>query len=245
MTRDIPILLRLTRRDTASPGALQALFRATGCAVLFLFLAWRLPAQSPATPAQPPPAGQKDSAPKASAPAKPKKVITNEDLEPRSAPSQTPAGAGKTIVTDSNSLMKCDATCEQEARQEAGYDEDREAEWRMQIVSARSELAADSAWRELLGQAIQQTTSYCNLLAQESQKVSPSSNTWNARVQRARAEQYYENMEHSLQQSLQAVTGRMNSTIESVSELSPVRAALMRVQASRILGRECELPSRR
>jgi hypothetical protein len=141
--------------------------------------------------------------------------------------------------------MKCDAACEQEARQEAGYDEDREAEWRMQIVSARAELAADTAWRELLWQAIQQTTSYCNLLAQESQKVSPSSNTWDARVQRARAEQYYESMEHSLRQSLQAVAGRINSKIQSVSELSPVRAALMNVQQSRIFSRECELPSRR
>ena len=246
MTREVPMLSRLTRPNAVFRPAARILFRMSASTLLLLSSAFRLSAQSPTTPAQAPTADPKDSAPKPSTPAKPKKVITNEDLEARRpAAGPPPAAVGKTAVTDSNSLMKCDASCEQEAREEAGYDEDREADWRMQIVSARNELAADTAWRELLWQAIQQTTSYCNLLAQESQKVSPSSKTWDAGVQRARAEQYYESMEHSLQQNLQSVAGRMNSKIQSVSELSPVRAALMSVQASRILGRECELPSRR
>lgn len=245
MTREVPMLLRITRHDSIPAAHLRMLFRAACFVVFLVFLSLLLSAQSPPAPVQSPPVDQKDSAPKPGAPAKPKKVITNDDLEARSASSQAPPVTGKSVATDSNSLMKCDAACEQEARQEAGYDEDREAEWRMQIVSARTELAGDTAWRELLWQGIQQTTSYCNLLAQESQKVSPSSNTWDARVQRARAEQYYESMEHSLRQSLQAVAGRMNSKTQSVSELSPVRAALMNVQQSRILSRECELPSRR
>jgi hypothetical protein len=64
-------------------------------------------------------------------------------------------------------------------------------------------------------------------------------------MQRARAEQYFQDMEHALRQSIQAVAGRMNAMIQQVNTLSPMRAALMSVQQSRILSRECELPSRR
>jgi hypothetical protein len=243
-TREVLMLLRLRRRGSTLWVAHRILFRMVGGIALLVSLSFRLCSQSPAAPAQSPPADRKDSPPKSSAPAKPKKVITNEDFEARSTAGQAQA-PGKVVVADSGSLMKCEATCEQEARQQLGYDADREAEWRMQIVSARSDLASDTAWRELLGQAIQQTTSYCNLLAQRSQKVSPSANTFYAGMQRARAEQYFQDMEHALRQSIQAVAGRMNAMIQQVNTLSPMRAALMSVQQSRILSRECELPSRR
>ncbi len=153
--------------------------------------------------------------------------------------------AGKIVTGDNSPLLRCDAPCEQKAREKLGYDSDREAEWQMQIVSARASLVADDEWRQLLSQTIQQTQTYCNFLAQQSQQVSPSGNSFNAQVQRARNDKYFQDMDRTLRQSLQSLANQRNTRIQDVNALAPVRAAMMNVQASRILDRECEFPSRR
>jgi hypothetical protein len=178
---------------------------------------------------------------KPAAPAKPKHVITNEDLEPHSA---NGPNDGKFIAGE-GSLLTCDAACEQAARNELGYDSDNEAEWRVQIVRARRDLLDDTAWRGLLSQAVQQTKYYCNFLLQESQQTAPSGNDYNSRAQRARNANYFENMGRTLQQGLESLTNRMQEHIQEVRVLSPARAAMMTAQATRIMDRTCELPGDR
>ena len=239
--------------DRNSAARRNASRRIGSCALVFLCMAIRLPAQSANAPAslptgqQPPQAvsgaPQTDSppppssTPKQTAPTKPKKVITNDDLEPNANAQPHPAVNG-----DSGSYLTCEATCEQEAREEAGYDADREAEWQMQVVNARRELAADEVWRRLLLQAIDQSNRYCNFLSQQSQKVAPSGNSYGARVQRAKADQYFQNMDKTLQQGLQSLASQMTRHTNEVGELSPVRGAMMYVQGERILQRTCQFP---
>jgi hypothetical protein len=198
--------------------------------------------QQPATAGQPAPDKEATPAPagKVAVAAKPRKVITNDDLERGSGRSSRKVPDG-----ESGSLLTCEAACEQAAREEVGYDADREAEWQMQVVSARRELIEDTEWRQLLLQAIRESNTYCRFLAQQSQKVSPSGNSYNARVQRAKANQYFENMDHVLRQNLDSVTNRMTARTNEVGALSPVRAAMMYVQGNRILQRECEGPGTR
>ena len=169
---------------------------------------------------------------KASSPSKPKKVITNEDLEPRSDSQSRKSADG-----DSHSWLNCEASCEQQAREEAGYDAEHEAEWQMQLVNARRELAADSEWRQMLREAIQQSNTYCNFLSQQSQKISPSGNSYSAQVQRAKADEYFRNMDNVLRQKLQTLANQMTGHINEVGALSPVRGAMMYVQGNRILQR--------
>jgi hypothetical protein len=226
-------------------------FRAMAFATLFTFCVNHSSAQSATAPVQTPQQPGSQAAPNAAsskpnASSKPKRVITNEDLEGRpgggaAAPSNTRIVTG----ADNSPLLNCESACEQTARAELGYDSDRDAEWQMQIVSARKELIADTEWRQLLSQAIQQTHTYCNFLAQRSQKVSPSGNSFDAQMQRARAEEYFQNMDRTLQQGLNTLTSRINSWIQQVSVLSPVRGAMMNAQASRIFQRNCEFPSPR
>jgi hypothetical protein len=232
----------VTRLETRALTCFGILGRAAGLTFLLACATSGLSAQSSPATAPSEASAQKDSPATANPAPKPKKVITNEDLERHTAANGPTRPTEKTVANDSMSLLKCDAACEQEARERSGYDSDREAEWRMQIVNARSDLAADSEWREILWQAIQQTQMYCRLLAQESQKVAPSGNSYNARAQRAQAAQYFENMERTLRRTLESLTGRMNSKIQAVNQLSPVRAALMNVQGSRIFERECDSP---
>ncbi|HWN74995.1 MAG TPA: hypothetical protein VNO13_04575 [Candidatus Udaeobacter sp.] len=178
---------------------------------------------------------------KSASPAKPKHVITNEDLEPHSA---NDVKDGK-FIPGEGSLLTCDSSCEQAARNELDYDSDNEAEWRVQIVRARRDLLEDTAWRGLLSQAVQQTNYYCNFLLQESQQTAPSGNDYNSRAQRARNANYFENMGRTLRQGLESLTNRMQEHIQEVRVLSPARAAMMTAQATRILDRTCELPGDR
>jgi len=185
-----------------------------------------------------------DSSSKSAPPAKPKHVITNEDLEPRSSDNSNSNDA-KIIPGEDALLFQCNATCETQARDYLGYDSDSEAEWRLQIVKARPELAEDTVWRGMLSQAIQQANTYCNLLLQQSQTTAPSGNDYRSQVQRSKNAQYFDNMERTLRQGIQATMNRMQERINEVQVLSPVRAAMMYVQGSRIFERTCDPPGAR
>lgn len=206
-------------------------------------------AQSPGDPAGKPPATAQaqplgsDPASKPAAPTKPKRVITNEDLEPRSSGNANAGGAK--IPGEDSLLLQCNASCETEARNELGYDSDSEEEWRMQIVPARHELMEDSVWRGMLRQAMQQSKDYCNLLQQQSQKSAPSGNDYRSQVQRSKNAQYFENMERILRQGLETTRNRIQGRIEEVQALSAARAAMMYVQATRIFERGCDSPGTR
>jgi len=196
-------------------------------------------AQNSSTPA--PETPTTDSAKKPTPPAKPKHVITNEDLEPRS---NANAKDGKFLPGES-SLLICDTSCEQAARSELGYDSDNEAEWRVQIGRARRDLLEDTTWRGMLSQAIQQSNYYCNFLLQQTQQTAPSGNDYNSQVQRARNANYFENMDRTLKQGLQSTMNRMQEHMKEVQVLSPVRAAMMSAQTTRIFDRTCEFPAKR
>jgi hypothetical protein len=242
-------------RNESSLVPTGKIYRAVVVVLLFGTLAAQGIAQSPETRAAAPtnqPSGAATSSPpvatadkeaaatpppKPAASAKPKKVITNEDLERRSD-----NAARKALDGDSGSWLNCEASCEQQAREEAGYNTDRDAEWQMQIINARRELAADLAWRQMLMEAIQQSNTYCNFLSQQSQKVSPSGNGYQARVQRTKTDQYFQTMDSVLKQKLQTLANQMTQHTNEVGALSPVRGAMMYVQGTRILQRTCQFP---
>ena len=192
------------------------------------------------TPAE---AAPKDATEKPAAPPKTKHVITNEDLEPRAGAGDD-SGGGKITIGDNSSLLSCEVSCEQKARNQLGFGPDDEAEWRAQIVKARRDLIEDFSWRQLLGQYIQRSDSYCHFQLQQSQQISSHRSDYRSQVQYARNAQYYENMDRTLRQGLEAISNRIRDHIQEVQELSPVRAGLMVVQAARISERPCEMPKR-
>lgn len=223
---------------------------------LFVLCSARLAyCQSPSSPPAAPPApytstaaapsgvpqAQANPASTPTASPKPKHVITNEDLESKSSPA---SASGKLVTNDNSPLLTCERACEQEARQQLGYGADQEAEWQLQIVQARRDLAADKEWRGQLGQSIQQLDTYCTFALEASQQVSPSGNDHHSQVARAKANNYFENMDRVLRQNMEATFNRLQNRVQEVAVLSPVRAALMYVQASRIIDRPCEAPSR-
>jgi hypothetical protein len=227
--------------------------------VVLLLASYSLSAQTPQTPQSPPaqstqtpaqqsePDKKKDPAQKQTAPAptKPHRVITNDDpefqhhLRPDTSKGEITPHSGIAF------LLGCDQDCEHQAKEILQYGPDEEAEWQMQLVSARRDLAKDNQWRELLGQSIQQTQSACNLEDQESRYLAPTGDDYHSRVERARQEQYFASMGQALRQAHDATEGRIENRISEVNALFPVRGAMMQVQAGRIANLDCEdLPTK-
>jgi len=183
---------------------------------------------------------QADASQKPAPATKPKHVYTDDDFQPKSS---SQSGNGQLGTSENSPYLNCDRACEQSAREKLGWGPDREGEWQIQIIQARRDLIADKQWRELLWNLMQRLTQYCNLQAQESQQVSPSGSDYNSRVARARANQYFENMDRTLRQSLQTAVNGVQSHVQDVYSLEPVRAAMMASQVDRIVDHACELPS--
>jgi hypothetical protein len=227
-------------------GTRRPLFALLGILSISLTSVSGAVAQSSSTPSnssssQPGSSMKNDPAQKSPSPppAKSHKVITNDDPEfqhtirPRSSGDNTPQ-RGR------NFLLSCDLDCERQAKDLLAYGPDREADWQMQVVGARSALAKDDAWRGMLWHVIQQSELYCNFLNQQSHLLAPTGTDFNSRVERARQEQSSREMAHSLQQSLDAALGVARGHIQELSDLFPVRAAMMQVQLSRIGDLTCE-----
>ena len=215
------------------------------CAVFLVSLCWTVslcsqsqtpPSQTSSSAGAQAPAPSAQTAPGKASSSKPKRVITNDDLEP---PAKIAGSASRVSTETATPVLTCDSTCEQDARNQLGYGADNEADWQSQIVEARRNLVSDTEWRGLLSQAIRQSDSYCKFQLQQSHQLSSSRDDFQSRMQREKNAQYYENMDRALRQQLEATANRMQTRIQEVEILSPVRAALMTVQAGRIDNRPC------
>jgi hypothetical protein len=160
------------------------------------------------------------------------KVITNEDLENPHA--QKHYRLEKSNEAPSSDPAECDAECAAEAREVAGFGLDRLGEWNVQLIAARHSLATDAEWRRAYFDAFQKTKMYCALQKQQETAVPPSGNDYHSRMERARQEQYFNDMNHTLTTSLQGLSTQISQLIERSQETEPVRAAIMSVLAGRV-----------
>jgi hypothetical protein len=160
------------------------------------------------------------------------KVITTEDLENPHA--QKHYRLEKSNEAPSSDPAECDAECAAEAREVAGFGLDRLGEWNVQLIAARHSLATDAEWRRAYFDAFQKTKMYCALQKQQETAVPPSGNDYHSRMERARQEQYFNDMNHTLTTSLQGLSTQISQLIERSQETEPVRAAIMSVLAGRV-----------
>ena len=160
------------------------------------------------------------------------KVITTEDLE-------TPQ-AGKNYhlkaVSESPSpdAARCDAECASEAREISGFGIDRLGEWDVQFIAAKQWLASSAEWRRAYFEALQKTRMYCTFQGQQDKARPPTGNDYRSRYERARQEQYEDNMNRTLSIGVQNAAAQISRLIDDADEREPVRAAVMRVLAGRI-----------
>jgi len=160
------------------------------------------------------------------------KVITTEDLQnPHARKNYHLEKSHEAPLSDP---AECDAECAAEARALAGFGLDRLGEWDVQLIAAKHSLATDALWRHAYFDAFQKAKMYCALQKQQETAVPPSGNDYRSRMERARQEQYVNDMSHTLTTSLQGVSTQISQLIERSQETEPVRAAIMSVLAGRV-----------
>jgi hypothetical protein len=228
------------------PATLRTVFAVQLTLLLLLLPSYCLSAQSAPAQCTPAPPQQSDAGKKkdhpqkqsAPAPAKPRKVITNDD--PEFQHSVRPRALGEiTPHSGREFLFGCDLDCERQAKEILQYGPDQEADWQMQLVSAHRDLSKDQAWRETLWRLIQVDYTACSFQEQQAHDLQPSGNDFNSRMQRAQREQYFKSWAESLRMDLDSASRSVNGRIQEVNALFPVRAAMMQVQASRIGNLSC------
>ena len=160
------------------------------------------------------------------------KVITTDDLE------RPQAGKRYHLKTASESPSRdparCDAECASDAREIAGFGLDRLGEWEAQFIAAKHWLASSEEWRRAYFEALQKTRMYCTFQDQQEKAQPPTGNDYRSRYERARQEQYEDNMNRTISIGVQNAAAQINGLIGDAGGREPVRAAIMRVLAGRI-----------
>jgi hypothetical protein len=191
-------------------------------------------AQQPGVAQAPPDANKPAAAiPSPQQPAKPHKVITNDDIKAFHARDNAKVAAGKDAGIFPTG--ECDADCTQLVREELGFGPEQEGEWQFRLATARQALGADSQWRADQLELSRVEKESCDFQYQLQSATLPSGNDWNSGVERARRQEYAENMGRTLAQGISNATARMNQHINDVRGLDPVRAAMMEVLESRLM----------
>ncbi|HYL45450.1 MAG TPA: hypothetical protein VEU52_00340 [Candidatus Limnocylindrales bacterium] len=161
--------------------------------------------------------------------AKPRKVITNEDIDAAHARDASKIGENGKYAAPIFGSAVCDDECAHQAHDQLGFEPEQEGEWQMQLAAARRNLAADSGWLRAYGNASQKEKMYCDFVTQEQNTILPEGNDYWARVDRAKHEKYVEDMGRTLSQGVQSASNQINQLIEGVRPVDPVRATIMGV----------------
>ncbi len=187
-------------------------------------------------------AADKDAAPNAAAiaaPQKPaataRKVITNDDIDARHA-RESEEGGKKGLIYGTG---LCDDECAENAREAMGFGREREGEWQIRLMSARRNLQADMDWRRAYKSLGEEIKTYCTFQYQQEVAILPTSNTWDAGVERAKRQQYAENMRRILVQKIEGANLQLARMAETVQPIEPVRATIMNVLMSRANATSC------
>jgi hypothetical protein len=171
--------------------------------------------------------------PAAQQPAKPHRVITNDDINAFHARENAKlGGSGKDAGIFPTG--ECDSDCTQLVRDELGFGPEQEGEWQFRLATARQALAVDSQWRADYQELSRVEKESCDFQYQMQAAALPTGNDWNSGVERARRQEYAENMGRTIAQGISNATTRMNQHMNDVRTLDPVRAAMMEVLESRL-----------
>lgn len=181
-----------------------------------------------------PPSDQKTSASHLKQLAQEHKVITTDDLESSHSKEQKQFQFKKINDQISRDPASCDAECASEAREYSGMGQELEGEWQSQFIAAKHYLSIDAQWRYAYTNGLQKAQMYCALQDQLRKAPPPSGNDYRSRVERAKQQQYADDMNRTLSVSLQGINTQMNILIEDAQKNDPVRAAIMTVLAQRI-----------
>jgi len=191
----------------------------------------------PSKEKQPPDSQQKQPSTQAAKPAaKPKKVITNDDL----------AGSGGGFGFSSaefSQINECDRNCFLNLQQSIRIDPAQNPHWRRDVLRAIDLVRKDAAWQRILRDVYDLHLKTCDLQAEKQEELAKSADPNNVTPQEVDIEEKYEVKFKELQEQLNAVRARQ-STLKGDAE-NPVVFRFRIDQENRLQGAPCAQPAYR
>jgi hypothetical protein len=163
------------------------------------------------------------------------RVITTDDIQAAHSGAARQFQTKEIAEEPSRDPALCDAECAAEAREESGLGQAQEGEWQAQLAAARLALGADSDWRAVYVDGFDKAHRYCVFQDQVRKAPPPSGTDYQSRYERAKQEQQISDMNRMLEQGVSGAAAQMERLADEAQAIDPVRAAIMRVLAARVL----------
>jgi hypothetical protein len=189
-------------------------------------------ANCPQTPAKP--ANVTPDSP-AKPPAKPHKVITNDDIDAR--PHDITIEGTRDILQQLNT---CDRTCFDQVAQRASLNGNSGPGWKLALLDAIEAVKADSTWQGILGEIIGVQALACETQVKKTQDIQRYADARNITPSELAVEREYEPKFREIRNRLNAALDRANAHITKSSP-GVLQSSYMHLQADKIVHATCTI----
>ena len=179
-------------------------------------------AQAPATAAAP-----------AKPAAKPKRVITNDDIK-----SSPYASFGGLFYTNSGSINDCNANCFDQVRAMSFVDVDKHPNWRREVLQQLDAVRSDSEWQAYLHELYDAHGKICQITFDKADEMRRSGNSRNLGPQEIAIADKYDAQMKDAQANLSDVVARQ-SALQRRFEDKPYANSFATIQGTRMQGGFC------
>lgn len=186
----------------------------------------------PQTPIKPPTA-KPDSPDKS--PAKPHKVLTNDDIDAR--PHDITMEGTRDLLQQLNT---CDRACFDQVAQRAGLNGGAGARWKLALLEAIDAVKADSTWQGNLGEIIGVQGLACETQAKKTEDLRRYADSRNITPNELAVEREYEPKLREIHNRLNAALDRANAHITKTSRAS-LQSQYMHLQVEKIVHATCTI----
>jgi len=188
----------------------------------------------PSEEKQPPDSQQKQpSAPVAKPAAKPKKVITNDDL--------LGSGGFGFSSAEFSQINDCDRSCFLDLQQSIRIDPGQNPHWRRDVLRAIDLVRKDAAWQRILHDVYDLHLKTCDLQGEKQEELAKAADPANVTPQEVDIEEKYEAKFRELQEQLNAERARQ-SALKGDTNDNPVVFRFRIYQENRLQGAPCAQP---
>jgi hypothetical protein len=168
-------------------------------------------------------------------PAKPHKVVTNDDIDAR--PHDVTIQGGRDILQQLNT---CDRTCFDQVAQRGGVSGGYSARWKLALLEAVETVKADSTWQENLGEILGVQGQACETQVRKTEDLRRYADSRNITPSELAVERQYEPKFREIHNRLNAALDRANAHIAKISP-GPVQAQYMHLQVDKLVKATCTI----
>ena len=189
-------------------------------------------ANCPQTPAKPTTAAPDSPA---KPPAKPHKVVTNDDIDAR--PHNVTITGGRDILQQLNT---CDRTCFDQVAQRAGVNGGYTARWKLALLDAIETVKRDAAWQGNLGEILGIQGVACETQVRKTEDLRKYADSRNITPSELAVERQYEPKFREIRARLNAALDRADAHIAKTAP-DNLQAQYMHMQVDKLVKATCTI----